>query len=175
MPRSWREQKGAALVEYVMILPMLLFLFLGTLEIFRLLSIKQSLRIGVKRALPCISHWRDETYRREYDCEHIVTHITDELSRNPFAPQDDVRLTVTVDPANLDVDYGQLVRLTAVAEVKLGFIYFFPGRSTVTIAEYADTFIDVSPDFLGFDPNVRFPLEPEGTTPTPMPQPATRP
>jgi Flp pilus assembly protein TadG len=175
MPEIGRGQRGAALVEYVMILPMLLFLFLGTLEVFRLFSIKQSLRIGVKRALPCISHWKDVTYRREYDCENIATHIADELSRNPFAPQDDVRLTVTVDPANLDVEYGQLVRLTAVAEVKLGFIYFFPGRSTVTIAEYADTFMDASPAFLDFDPNVRFPLEPEGITPTPMPQPTPRP
>lgn len=166
-----RARKGAALVEYVMILPMLLFLFLGTLEVFRLFSIKQSLRIGVKRALPCISHWRDESYRYEYDCLNITKHIADELNRNPFAPQEDVHLTVMVEPANLDVECGQLVRLTAVAEVKLGFIYLFPGRNSVTIAEYADTFMDAYPAFLGFDPNVRFPLEPEGVTPTPMPRP----
>jgi Flp pilus assembly protein TadG len=175
MSRIWREQRGAALVEYIMILPMLLFLFLGTLEVFRLISIKQSLRVGVKRALPCISHWKDEAYRYEYDCGNITTHIADELSRNPFAPQDDVRLTVTVDPANSEVEYGQLVRLTVVAEVKLGFIYFFPGRTTVTIAEYADTFMDASPTFLDFDPSMRFPLEPEGITPTPMPRPTPTP
>ena len=78
-------------------------------------------------------------------------------------------MTVTVEPANLDVDYGQLVRLTVVAQVKLGFIYMFPNRSSVTIAEYADTFMDASPVYLGFDETVRFPLEPEGSTPTPMP------
>jgi len=172
MSRIWRGQRGAAVVEYVMILPMLLFLFLGTLELFRLYSIKQSLRTGVKRALPCISHWRDNGYRTEYDCANIAAHIQGELARNPFAPGDDVDLTVTVEPANLDVDYGQLVRLTAVAEVKLGFIYVFPNRRTVTIAEYADTFIDTSPTYLGFDETVRFPLEPEGTTPTPMPTPS---
>ena len=81
MSRIWRGQRGAAVVEYVMVLPMLLFLFLGTLELFRLYSIKQSLRTGVKRALPCISHWRDDGYRAEYDCANIAAHIQGELAR----------------------------------------------------------------------------------------------
>jgi Flp pilus assembly protein TadG len=164
MRKAWREQGGAALVEYVTILPMLLLLFLGTLEIFRLISIKQSLRTGVKQALPCVSHWKDTAYRRDYNCSPVSIRncIIDELKKNPFAPEQDVQLTITTAPDLNSADYGQPVRLRVDAQVKLGFIYFIPGRDTATIVEYADTFMDASPDYLGLNLEVPLPAEPGG-------------
>ena len=155
MGRMWREQKGAALVEYVLILPMVLLLFLGTLEIFRLLSIKQSLRTGLKQAAPCLSHWKDTAY--ESHCNPYLL-ISAELDKNPFAIGNPQPRLVPADVGNLR--YGDVFAVTAEIDVEFGYLYPFPGGPTITIRESTYTFIDSSPEYYELNIQTPFPNDP---------------
>lgn len=56
--RRPKSQRGVAVIEYVLVLPVLLLLFLGSL-VFRVISIKQSLHTGLQQAIPYYTHWRE--------------------------------------------------------------------------------------------------------------------
>jgi len=148
-------ERGAALLEYVLILPLVLLLFFGTLEIFRLMSVKQSLRTGLKQAAPCISHWKDYPNR----CDPLEL-ISEELAKNPF--------TVTVhrlhiEPVVESLDsarYGEVIDVIVEAEVEFGFLYPFEGGPTIVVRESVTTFIDSSPEFYELNPARPFPKDP---------------
>jgi hypothetical protein len=168
----WREQKGASLVEYVLVLPLVLLLTLGTLEVFRLMAIRQSLRSGLAQALPCFTHWRDSTYRGRYDCsmDGIRARLAHELNSNPFAGNA-YQLTI-VKPNDVElqnvIGYGQSFEVVVEIRVKLGYLASLGGSLTpiATMRENAWTFMDSSPDYLKLDPSTPFPFDP-GNDPAP--------
>ena len=77
-----QSSRGAAVVEYALIWPVLMLLFFGALETFRLMSIKQSLRIGLADALPCITATLDEAAQSNCYAPDIVK---DRVEANPLA------------------------------------------------------------------------------------------
>lgn len=159
--RVWREQKGAAMVEYVLILPMVALVILGTLEIFRLVSVKQSLRTGLKEALPCFTHSKDVWWADNYGafrCD-VNAIIIAELAKNPFT----VRLhalRVTPDLATFGGDYGDVFEVTVEADVAFRFLYPFEGGPTITLRESVHTFADSSPEYYKLSTATPFPGDP---------------
>ncbi|MBC7236404.1 MAG: pilus assembly protein [Chloroflexi bacterium] len=158
---AWRSERGAALVEYLLILPLVLLLFLGSLEVFRVMSVKQSLRTGLKMATPCLSHWRDEPNR----C-NPYERLAEELDKNPFAITiHRLELTPSLEDVSLLFE-GEVFEVTAELEIEFGFLYPFEGGPTITLRESAHTFIDSSPSFYKLNAKTPFPQDP-GALPQP--------
>ena len=156
MLRIWREQRGASVIEYILVLPLLLLLFLGTLEVFRLMSVKQSLRTGLRQALPYFTHWRERA-PHYFPPEYV---IVEELDKNPFTIRV-YRLDVYPDASHLEtMDYGDLFELTAEAEVELGFLYPLEGGPRITLRESYQTFIDSAPEYFELNVQTPFPKDP---------------
>jgi Flp pilus assembly pilin Flp len=155
MTNTWRSERGAALVEYMLILPLVLMLFLGSLEIMRLFSIKQSLRTGLQMSVTCLSHARDYAYLcAPYEQLHH------EMDRNPFAITV-YRLELIPDIETVrQLRYGEVYEVTAEVEVEFGFLYPFEGGPTIALRESAHTFIDSSPEYFGLNAATPFPHDP---------------
>jgi hypothetical protein len=159
-----RSEKGVAVIEYVLIVPLLLLLFLGSLEIVRLFSIKQSLRTGLKQAMPCLSHWHDVASRPMCD---PLPRIEAELRKNPFA-RGIYSLQLVPNPNDWSdphytgrvPDIGEILQVRAIAEVQFGFLYPFPGGPTITLEESVWTYMDTSPKFLKLNPLTPLPADP---------------
>jgi len=144
------RQKGAALVEYVLVLPLVLVLFLGALEVFRVMSIKQTLRAALKQELPCLTHWRDIAYGEEHECSivQITARLTSTLDSNPFARRvGPVQLVPNSDEIMDTLLYGDVFEGIAEGEVEFGFLYPFEGGPTFTLRESYVTFVDSAPDY----------------------------
>ena len=159
-----RREKGAAVIEYVLIVPLLLLLFLGSLEILRLFSVKQSLRTGLKQAMPCLSHWSDVASRPMCD---PLARIQSELRKNPFA-RGVYSLELVPNPNDWnDPHYtgqvpviGDIFEVAVIAEVQFGFLYPFEGGPTITLRESVRTYMDTSPEFLMLNPLTPLPADP---------------
>ncbi|MFH1086132.1 MAG: TadE/TadG family type IV pilus assembly protein [Chloroflexota bacterium] len=161
--RLWREQTGAALVEYVLIFPLVLLLFFGSLEIFRLLSVKESLRGGLKEAVVCLSHSKDEPTLALYQCDP-VERVREELKRNPFAVRP-TGVVVYVDggdwfPTIRAKQYGEVFEARAEVTVPLGYLYPFKGGPTITLAERTVSFVDSAPSYFQLWIEAPFPNDP---------------
>lgn len=158
--RSSRGRQGAALIEYVLILPLVLLLFLGTLEILRLISVKQSLRSALRLALPYYTHWKDTAGHIYYPAPQQI--VQNELAKNPFVVHLN-RLTITPSEAELNAyTHGQVFEVVVEAEVPLGFVSFLSaGGRPIVLRETYETFIDSSPEFLELNVETPFPKEPE--------------
>lgn len=140
-----RAERGAALVEYVMVLPIFLLLALGSLEVFRLMAIQQTLRTGLKQILPCATHWQDKAYVAEYCQTELRVQVEQLLDENPFSRRK-IQVTVWPDGATLDSwDKGALFELVVVVDVELGFLYPLPGGPTITLRESMITFLAPDP------------------------------
>jgi Flp pilus assembly pilin Flp len=144
--RNWREERGAALIEYAMVLPLVLLLFLGTLEIVRLMTVQQSLRTALQKALPCFSSWRDPDSVNT--CSRLDLLFAQEMAKNPLA----IRLyglefTPTPDVLNA-MEYGTVFEVQVAAEVRLGFLYPLTGDRTITVREKARTFANIMPAYM---------------------------
>lgn len=172
--REGDNERGAALVEYVLVLPVFLLLTLGSLEVFRLISVQQSLRTGLAQALPFYTHWRDTNYYTTYctpqpACLAVKDPsiiIQSELKKNPFARKAG---SVSIWPDALTLDNmadGTVFEVVATVEVQLGFLYPLPGGPRITLRESAWTFIDSYPDFYDLAWDVPFPYDP-GALPSP--------
>lgn len=156
------KQKGAALVEYVLVLPLVLVLFLGALEVFRVMAIKQTLRAALKQELPCFSHWRDAAYHEQYECStgEITGRITSVLDSNPFAQRvGPVQLVPNSDEIMDTLRYGDVFEVIVEVEVEFGFLYPFEGGPTFTLRESYVTFIDSAPEYYELN---NLPLEESG-------------
>jgi Flp pilus assembly pilin Flp len=155
MKRKWREERGAALIEYAMVLPLVLLLFLGTLEIVRLMTVQQSLRTALQKALPCFSSWGDPNSVNT--CNQLDVLFAQELAKNPLAIKV-TRLEFTPPPTVLDnMEYGTVFEVQVAAEVTLGFLHPLTGDRTITVRERAWTFANVMPAFMDLSANLQTP------------------
>jgi hypothetical protein len=155
MMQNWRSERGAALIEYVLILPLLLMLFFGSLEVMRLFSVKQSLRTGLQMAAPCLSHIRDDAYH----CDPYE-HLSSELAKNAFAIAI-YRLELIPDVDTVrHLWYGEVYEVIAEVEVEFGFLYPFEGGPTITLRESIHTFVDSSPEYFDLNVVTPFPRDP---------------
>ena len=156
MGRLWSEQKGASVVEYVLILPTLLLLLLGTAEVLRIMSVKRSLQSGLRQAAPYFTHRKElaEHYGNPRDV------IVNELAKNRFAVGVDI-LEVTPDDGMLDsLDYGQVFEIEVIAEAAVGALYPIEGLPRVFLRATYQTFIDSDPAYYGLNPRTPFPKDP---------------
>lgn len=153
--RNWRDERGAALIEYAIVLPLVLMLFLGTLEVVRLMTVQQSLRTALQKTLPCFSNWSDP--HSQYTCSQLDTVFAQELANNPLSIEVyglEVALTTTLPdgslaPINLDsVPYGTVFEVAVTAQVRLGFLYPLTGNRTIAVRERARTFASTIPGYM---------------------------
>ena len=158
-----RDQSGAALVEYALIFPVVMLLFFGSLEIYRLYSVQQSLRTALYQVLPSYNHGKDYAYQGRYVSQSTPEAlILDELRTNPFA----LRLTnesVVVSPDLLQVRNlpdGAVFNVTVEARIALGYFYPLWDEPWIVLRESATTFIDSSPGFYDLATDVPFPQDP---------------
>lgn len=137
-----RRERGAALVEYILLWPVLLMLLLGALETFRLMSLQQSLRTGLMEAVPCYNHWRDVAYRGYCDPDALVQA---RMQANPVALGG---ATTRIEVPDLNaLPYGAVFKVAATANVRLGVFYPFQGGPTITLRASTVTFIDAAPEY----------------------------
>jgi hypothetical protein len=121
----------------------LLLLFLGALETFRLMSLQQSLRTGLMEAVPCYNHWRDKAYRTQCYPEGWLQA---RMRANPVA-MGSVSTRIEAPP-DLDVlPYGAVFEIAATADVRLGVLYPFQGGPTIRLRASTVTFIDAAPEY----------------------------
>lgn len=156
-----RSERGAALIEYAMVLPVLLLLTLGSLEVFRLFFVQQSLRTGLKQILPCACHWQDEAYRNEYCQTELQVQVEQLLDANPLTRRKN-RVTVWPDTAMLDIwEPGTVFELMVAVDAEWGFLYPFPGGPSYTLRESVWTFVGWDPpgDLAGPRDDGALPLE----------------
>jgi len=154
------SQDGAAIVEYVLVLPVLLLLFLGSLEVYRVMSIKQSLHTGLQQAIPYYTHWRE--HAQHYD--NPVYVISQELAKNRLAIGVSTPVLVP-SPYGLTeeyMQYGMPLEVVATVEVEIGLFYplTLNGVARITLTESYQTFVDSSPNYFELNPERSFPIDP---------------
>ena len=149
-------QKGASVVEYVLILPTLLLLVLGTAEVFRLMSVKRSLQSGLRQAAPYFTH-RKELAEHYGDPEYVIVQ---ELLKNRFAVGVDI-LEVTPSQAALDaLTYGEVFEIQVRAEARVGLLFPIEGLPRIPLRATYQTFVDSSPAYYKLNPLTPFPVDP---------------
>ena len=158
MPSLHNGQKGAALIEYVLILPLVLLLLFGSLELYRVMAVKQLLRTGLKEALPCYNHWKDQAFRSHCDPQSTLRATLRKAEEEGFIHILDYAIYPI--PSNLNsVPDGQVFEVIAEAKIALGLFYPLDGPS-LTLREKAITFIDSSPDYFDLNLATPFPGDP---------------
>lgn len=106
-----RDRRGASLVTYALILPLFILLVFGILEIWRVVSVRQSLHLGTYQAIRALSstgrQWLP-TSTGEWQAAaagHAQSIIDRELKLNGLLPRNyDLQVRVAIDadaPANL--------------------------------------------------------------------------
>jgi hypothetical protein len=152
------RRRGAALVEYVLVFPLVILLFFGALEVFRLLSVKQSLRSGVKQAVPYFSHWKDYAYQDRGSWEEKIRH---ELRRNPLVMDANPPLSISPTAGQLNaLPEGATIVVTVEVKVPPKFVYALFSNSRIPIRETVVTFIDSSPEYFELNVQTPFPRDP---------------
>ena len=123
--RLRRDNRGASVVAYALLLPVFILVVFGTLEIWRVIAVKQTLHLGVYQGarqlsvegrawrLGSIGQWEQDATSRAYSI------IDRELKRNTLLPAGyALRVHVTIEPQVQGADIRQLGWLFSVrAEV----------------------------------------------------------
>jgi hypothetical protein len=111
LSRLIRDKRGASAVTYVFILPLFVLLAFGTFEIFKVISVRQSLSLGAYKAARHLSAygrtWLAPTSPAnawENAARQSATEIIDqELEDNDFLPQGySLRVQVVIDSHGRD-------------------------------------------------------------------------
>jgi len=104
--RFFKDKRGASVVTYMFILPLFVLLAFGTFEIFKVMSVRQSLSLGAYKAARHLSAfgrtWLTPTspaFSWENAARETATEIIDqELKGNDFLPQTfQLRVQVVID------------------------------------------------------------------------------
>jgi len=105
LARFRRDKRGASLVTYALILPLFILLVFGILEIWRVMSVRQSLHLGTYQAVRVLSSGGRQWLPTSADTwEAIATEqahgiIDRELQRNTLLPQGyTLRVQVAIEP-----------------------------------------------------------------------------
>ncbi len=106
MLRRWRREKGASLVTYALILPVFIVVIFGILELWRVMSVRQSLHLGTYQAARVLStggrQWLPSSAGRWESLarEHAHGIIDRELRRNTLLPPGyALQVQVAIEPA----------------------------------------------------------------------------
>jgi hypothetical protein len=105
LTRLRRDNKGASVVTYALILPLFIVLVFGILEIWRVLIVRQSLHLGTYQAVRALSsegrQWLPGS-AEQWEANaagHAHTIVDRELKRNTLIPQGyNLRVQVVIEP-----------------------------------------------------------------------------
>jgi hypothetical protein len=103
--RLRRDNKGASVVTYALILPLFILLVFGILEIWKVMSVRQSLHLGSYQAVRALSsggrQWLPSS-AGQWEAKatgHAHAIIDHELKRNTLIPQGyTLRVQVVIEP-----------------------------------------------------------------------------
>jgi len=103
--RLRRDSKGASVVTYALILPLFIVLVFGILEIWRVMSVRQSLHLGTYQAVRALSsggrRWLPSSAGQWEANATEQAHgiINRELKRNALIPRSyNLRVQVAIEP-----------------------------------------------------------------------------
>jgi len=147
-----RDKKGASVVTYALVLPLFILLVFGILEIWKVITVRQSLYLGVYQAVRQLSSegrtWRlGSPGQWEQDARVRASGIIDnELKRNTLIPQGyTLRVQVVIEPEARGSDLTQLGWFfTARAELMVPGLVTLPllNFGTVTLVEQQVSYVE---------------------------------
>ena len=142
MFRGLRDKRGSSLITYTLVLPLFIVLLFGTFEVFRLMSVRHSLHLGLYRAARWVSQ-----HRYQYATARLI--VKGELQQNTWLMStnpDGVQVIIyPTDPSTLQPgDRIVLVASLPVHVGDLGFLGLFERGSPaqITIQDKSVTFAD---------------------------------
>lgn len=141
-----RHDRGASTVTYALVLPLVVLLIFGTFEVWRIVSIRESMERGVYRAARHLSQ-----HRLRYEYAWQLAH--DEVEENAWLMSTNPgRLELLVTPPDLTiVQPGDKLVVEARLPVyvgDLGFLGLYERGSPVwiTLRAHCTTFVDLASD-----------------------------
>lgn len=71
MHQLLEDKRGASIIIYMVLLPVFILIIFGALEVWRIISVKQSLHVGTYRTIRCLSMYDTRGTTRE-GCETLL-------------------------------------------------------------------------------------------------------
>lgn len=183
--RDWVVgQRGSALIEFVLVLPLFLILIFGSFAVWKIVSAKQSLASGTYQAARYLSVEGRFLYYYPDDWEDVARIIiTSELENNGLLrplPQPIISFEPSFRPrcpkedaVNDPMPYLKDALFTVRAEITLPWPvripFLDPETETITLVEKRTSYIECKPIF-GPAPTLT-PIPTPTPTPTPTPAP----
>ncbi len=145
--RKWlRDQRGAVdLIQFALILPIMILIIFGSYEIWRLVSVKQSLYAGTYQAARYVSL----NYLMEGPAVQTTANamIVQELANNALLSGDTGLQSIEYTPEGLaGLRPYQFFRIRTTLRLPWPVIIpFLPTRPSITLVEQQTSFIEAGP------------------------------
>jgi hypothetical protein len=145
--RNWlRDQRGAVdLIQFALILPIMLLIILGSYEIWRLVSVKQSLYAGTYQAARYVSL----NYLRDGPAVQTVANdiIVQELANNALLSGDSSLQSIEYSPPGLtNLQPYQFFTIRTTLRLPWPIIIpFLPTQPSITLVEQQTSFVEAGP------------------------------
>ena len=148
---AWtRDERGVTIITFALVLPVFLLAIFGMFEVWKIMSVRESLHLGMLRAATYLTSegrylpdrpedWEDEAEKRiiEYQHEFFV-----ELENNPFVPDN---VAIQDDDVHVDVVYvdSDICKWLFTVRVELPWTAVIPyiPFGNMTLAEQTTSYI----------------------------------
>jgi hypothetical protein len=149
---AWtRDERGVTIITFALVLPIFLLAIFGMFEVWKIMSVRESLYLGTHRAamyltkegrrIPYVNRedWEDEAERRIIEHQH---EFFVELGNNPFVPDD---VDIQDDDVHVDVVYvdSDICKWLFTVRVELPWTAVIPyiPFGNMTLAEQTTSYI----------------------------------
>jgi hypothetical protein len=147
--RNWfRDQRGAVdLIQFALILPIMILIIFGSYEIWRLVSVKQSLYAGTYQAARYVSLYYVQVNNPALVQATANTIIVQELANNALLSDDSGLQSIEYTPERLaNLRPYQFFRIRTTLRLPWPVIIpFLPTRPSITLVEQQTSFIEAGP------------------------------
>jgi hypothetical protein len=147
--RNWlRDQRGAVdLIQFALILPILILIIFGSYEIWRLVSVKQSLYAGTYQAARYASLYYVQVNNPALVQATANAIIVQELANNALLSGDSGLQSIEYTPEGLaSLRPYQFFRIRTTLRLPWPVIIpFLPTRPSITLVEQQTSFIEAGP------------------------------
>jgi hypothetical protein len=147
--RKWlRDQRGAVdLIQFALILPIMILIIFGSYEIWRLVSVKQSLYAGTYQAARYVSLYYVQVNNPALVQATANAMIVQELANNALLSGNSGLQSIEYTPEGLSgLRPYQFFRIRTTLRLPWPVIIpFLPTRPSITLVEQQTSFIEAGP------------------------------